>query len=271
MQVRLSRSVSAPSSAGAGHRRLTAGRLTVRLAWKTGIPGKNPTPPDGYGRWEQHGHTVRFFLEFYTGTESLTSVARKLDGYQSFPSDAFGILLFSLHSARRETGLRAALGRALAGSDPGVVIATTARHLAHPGRPRRPGMRSCLRGQRPGKSATRAISRTLAPPTRRIMISSGSAKFKKLPDNGVRLIDGIPPLSRNHREPNRRGHTGSNCRVLARPPTRDVHPKLLLLSTSGSFRTPRRPQLRSCFARSDCRRFGVPIATPHPRGVATIS
>ncbi|MFE3796490.1 replication-relaxation family protein [Nocardia tengchongensis] len=92
-----------------------------------------PTPirPDGYGCWEQDGRRVRFFLEYDTGTESLRTVTSKLTDYQSFPTDNFGILMFSVHSARRETGLRTALRQALGSSNPGLVIATTGRDLRH--------------------------------------------------------------------------------------------------------------------------------------------
>ncbi|WP_245848701.1 replication-relaxation family protein [Lentzea kentuckyensis] len=83
--------------------------------------------PDGYGCWEEHGRTVRFFLEHDTGTESLPKVMGKLDDYATFPTDAFGVLLFSVHSSRREIALRAALRRALIGGGPGFVIATAAR------------------------------------------------------------------------------------------------------------------------------------------------
>ncbi|MFD5825865.1 replication-relaxation family protein [Lentzea sp. NPDC060358] len=85
--------------------------------------------PDGYGCWEEHGRVVRFFLEHDTGTESLTAVIRKIDDYRDFPTDAFGVLLFSVHSARREIALREALRRAL--GDPGFVIATAARDHGH--------------------------------------------------------------------------------------------------------------------------------------------
>ncbi|WP_405498633.1 replication-relaxation family protein [Nocardia sp. NBC_00511] len=94
--------------------------------------------PDGYGCWEQHDRTVRFFLEYDTGTESLTTLTGKLAAYQRFPTDEFGILLFSLHSSRRETTLRVALHRALSGNMPGVVIATTARDHSHPDGPTGP-------------------------------------------------------------------------------------------------------------------------------------
>ncbi|WP_330249758.1 replication-relaxation family protein [Nocardia sp. NBC_00565] len=88
--------------------------------------------PDGYGCWQRQDRAVRFFLEFDTGTESLTTLTRKLDFYHSFPTDDFGILLFSLHSTRRETAARAALHKALDGYEPGLVIATTARDHTHP-------------------------------------------------------------------------------------------------------------------------------------------
>ncbi|MGW5052345.1 replication-relaxation family protein [Actinokineospora sp. NPDC004072] len=87
--------------------------------------------PDGYGCWEESGRVVRFFLEHDTGTESLAKVTAKLDDYGAFPTDAFGVLLFSVHSVRREIALRTALRRALAGNDPGFVIATAARGHGH--------------------------------------------------------------------------------------------------------------------------------------------
>ncbi|TKG59636.1 hypothetical protein FCN18_36635 [Prauserella endophytica] len=83
--------------------------------------------PDGYGCWEEAGRAVRFFLEHDTGTESLAKVTGKLDDYSDFPTDAFGVLLFSVHAPRREIALRTALHRALVGHDPGFVIATAAR------------------------------------------------------------------------------------------------------------------------------------------------
>ncbi|AYF78117.1 hypothetical protein D7D52_34655 [Nocardia yunnanensis] len=94
--------------------------------------------PDGYGCWEQDGHTVRFFLEYDTGTETLANVSAKLSDYQGFPTDQFGILLFSLHSSLRETGIRTALRRTLGYGDPDLVIATTARDLTTDYDPARP-------------------------------------------------------------------------------------------------------------------------------------
>ncbi len=87
--------------------------------------------PDSYGCWEQHDRAVRFFLEYDTGTESLTILTAKIATYQRFPTDEFGILLFSLHSSRRETALRAALGRAVSGYLLDITIVTMARDDAH--------------------------------------------------------------------------------------------------------------------------------------------
>jgi predicted transcriptional regulator len=39
--------------------------------------------PDGYGAWSQDGRTVRFFLEYDTGTEPLARLIDKLHGYQN--------------------------------------------------------------------------------------------------------------------------------------------------------------------------------------------
>ncbi|WP_280332350.1 replication-relaxation family protein [Nocardia wallacei] len=104
----------------------------------TNASGKGDLHPDGYGCFEHDDRMVRFFLEYDTGTESLKTVVSKLADYQQFPTDNFGILLFSVHSARRETGLRTALNRALGSYDPGLVIATTSRDMAHPDGPAGP-------------------------------------------------------------------------------------------------------------------------------------
>jgi hypothetical protein len=103
-------------------------RRCTEFFWKyQGAGRETRLRPDGYGCWEEAGRVVRFFLEHDTGTESLAKVTGKLDDYCDFPTDAFGVLLFSVHSPRREIALRAALHRALAGHDPGFVIATAAR------------------------------------------------------------------------------------------------------------------------------------------------
>lgn len=65
-------------------------------------------------------------------------VTGKIAEYAAFPTDAFGILLFSVHSGRREIALRAALRRALAENDPGFAIATAARDHSHADGPAAP-------------------------------------------------------------------------------------------------------------------------------------
>jgi hypothetical protein len=63
--------------------------------------------PDGFGRWREANRSIDFFLEFDTGTEPLSTVVAKLDGYASL-ADATGRtapVLFWLHSERRESEL----------------------------------------------------------------------------------------------------------------------------------------------------------------------
>jgi hypothetical protein len=113
-------------------------RRCTEFFWKHAGSREILLRPDGYGCWEEHGRAVRFFLEHDTGTESLPVVTRKIVDYSAFPTDCFGILLFSVHSTKREIALRAALRRALAGNEPGVVIATAARDHDHPDGPAGP-------------------------------------------------------------------------------------------------------------------------------------
>ncbi len=112
-------------------------RRCAEMFW-THASGEDQLHPDGYGCWEQHGRVVRFFLEYDTGTESLKTVIAKFADYQGFPTDRFGILLFSVHSTRREAGLRTALARAFGTYGPSLVIATTSRDLTHPDGPAGP-------------------------------------------------------------------------------------------------------------------------------------
>ncbi|PZG14882.1 hypothetical protein C1I98_39440, partial [Spongiactinospora gelatinilytica] len=64
--------------------------------------------PDAYGRWTEDGHTLDFFLEHDTGTEPLSRVVAKLDGYAAL-AEATGIttpVLFWLPNPTREANLR---------------------------------------------------------------------------------------------------------------------------------------------------------------------
>ncbi|MEV6906007.1 replication-relaxation family protein [Amycolatopsis sp. NPDC051071] len=99
--------------------------------------------PDGYGRWcTRHrggAREVEWFLEFDTGTESLTKVGRKLAGYARL-AESTGIatpVLVWLPTTRREAGARTALARVHAGlDDPRTVpVATAAADLLEPASP----------------------------------------------------------------------------------------------------------------------------------------
>ena len=71
--------------------------------------------PDGAGTWAQDGRQVRFLLEYDTGTENLSVLAGKLDGYQALASamawndQVCRVVLFCFTSARREQSARRAL------------------------------------------------------------------------------------------------------------------------------------------------------------------
>lgn len=123
-------------------RRESAADLTVwwterqcRRAWPDGIR------PDGYGRWRiTVGGAARetdFFLEYDRGTETLTRVAAKLDGYADLAGRT-GYrtpVLFCLPGPGREQALRQLIGGAT------VPVATTTAALAgltEPGRPPEP-------------------------------------------------------------------------------------------------------------------------------------
>jgi hypothetical protein len=98
--------------------------------------------PDGYGRWAENGRPLGFYLEYDTGTETQATVARKLNryvGHYRTPyQDLQGMLLFSLATTRRETGIRAALARSLGSIDGTLDVATTARDYGHPDGPAGP-------------------------------------------------------------------------------------------------------------------------------------
>ena len=101
--------------------------------------------PDGYGRWHTTTRTggprgeVEWFLEFDTGTESLTKVGRKLAGYARL-AESTGIatpVLVWLPTSRREAGARTALARVHAQLDAPhtVPVATSAADLLDPAAP----------------------------------------------------------------------------------------------------------------------------------------
>jgi Replication-relaxation len=85
--------------------------------------------PDAYGRWEEHGNAVEFFVEFDFGTEQLSRLAAKLGRYEQLATST-GIttpVLIWLPTAAREANARRALSNALLSLDqPQLVpVATT--------------------------------------------------------------------------------------------------------------------------------------------------
>jgi hypothetical protein len=86
--------------------------------------------PDGAGTWAQDGRQVRFLLEHDAGTENLSVLAGKLDGYQALASamawndQVCPVVLFCFTSPRREQTARRAL--AAAREAPALRIATAA-------------------------------------------------------------------------------------------------------------------------------------------------
>jgi hypothetical protein len=84
--------------------------------------------PDGYGRWTEAGITVEFFLEYDTGTETISRVAGKLNGYADLAT-ASGIqtpLLLTLPNPRREAEIHRAFGT------PPISVATAAGRVTDP-------------------------------------------------------------------------------------------------------------------------------------------
>ena len=123
-----------------------------------------PVRPDGYGQWAEHGQLVGFYLEYDTGTETQATVARKLgryvDRYRTPHRDLRGVLLFSVATTRRETGIRAALARSLANLDCTLHVATTHRDYGHPDGPAGPVW--APPDPRPGRGAAGPASRPCA-------------------------------------------------------------------------------------------------------------
>lgn len=77
--------------------------------------------PDGMGTWEEHDKRVHVCLEYDRGTEQLSRLAGKAEGYQKLEyalHDPFWVLVV-VPGARREAGAQAAL------SASGLAVATT--------------------------------------------------------------------------------------------------------------------------------------------------
>jgi hypothetical protein len=92
--------------------------------------------PDAYGRWSSATGELEFFLEYDTGSESLTKVSRKLLAYARL-ADSTGIatpVLFWLPTSRREAGARTALARIHGDLDQtaDVPVATATADLLEP-------------------------------------------------------------------------------------------------------------------------------------------
>ncbi|WP_216897129.1 replication-relaxation family protein, partial [Nocardia alni] len=85
----------------------------------------NIARPDGYGEWSENGRTVRFFLEYDTGTEDLPRLIDKLTGYRNLRSGDITVpVLFVLPGPKRQTNLHHLLHDNPAALS-GLVVATT--------------------------------------------------------------------------------------------------------------------------------------------------
>ena len=87
-----------------------------------------PVRPDGHGIWTEHDHQVAFWLEYDTGTESLTTLTEKVTTYSTRLTGGFGglrswPLLFTFHSSGRQLHFH----QRLAHQHPRVPVASTAR------------------------------------------------------------------------------------------------------------------------------------------------
>jgi hypothetical protein len=97
-------------------------------AW-TDIRSRFPHP-DGAGTWAEDRRQVRFLLEYDTGSENLSVLAGKLDGYQvlaealAWNDQMCPVVLFCFASPRREQSARRAL--AVTRDAPALRIATAA-------------------------------------------------------------------------------------------------------------------------------------------------
>jgi hypothetical protein len=108
--------------------------------------------PDAYGRLTGQSHDTAFFLEYDTGTESQTRLLAKLDDYLEAARalSARPLVLFTLHSARREQNLHQRLAGHPALTR--VAVATTSRDTpAHGGADHNPGEEVWLPVGRPAR------------------------------------------------------------------------------------------------------------------------
>jgi hypothetical protein len=106
------------------HARLT--RWWSSTAISAALGGGGRVVPDGHGVWREHDRTVAFYLEYDTGTETLSTVIGKLPAYRRV-QDLGGPqwpVLFVLPSRRREHNL---LQRLAATGTFGVTVATTSQ------------------------------------------------------------------------------------------------------------------------------------------------
>lgn len=90
--------------------------------------------PDAYGQWCQAGHTIGFFYEHDTGTETLEVVVTKVAKYTDLAEAGITRpVLFRLPTTTREQNLRHALTRRWPGRTP-VPVATMAADQLGPSR-----------------------------------------------------------------------------------------------------------------------------------------
>lgn len=91
------------------------------------------TRPDAYVRWRQEGLDLRAFVEYDTGSESLSTVCRKMRRYKDLTlyTGRPSVVLFIVHSERREANLAEKLADAV--SKEAHAYVTTHARIADPG------------------------------------------------------------------------------------------------------------------------------------------
>jgi hypothetical protein len=89
--------------------------------------------PDGYGRWQEHGAEVDFFLEYDLATEPLDRLATKLVGYQELAAatDIATPVLFWLPTGGREATVRQVLAGAAGRGAVRFLVATANPAVGH--------------------------------------------------------------------------------------------------------------------------------------------